>query len=85
MDETVFCVTEDSSVLLWTGNPDCQTAHNEILTFLSENCAPFITDSKPKDNILRGNLGETITFCLGRLVKIWRQLSQTFAKCSPPF
>ena len=65
MDETVFCVTEDSSVLLWTGNPDCQTAHNEILTFLSENCAPFITDSKPKDNILRGNLGETITFCLG--------------------
>lgn len=61
-----FTSVEDSSVLLWTGKPNCDAAHSEVLAFLNSHCQPFPTTVGAKDNILRGNLGETIVFCLGK-------------------
>jgi hypothetical protein len=35
------------------------------LYWLQENCPLFSAESAEDDNILRGNLGETIAFCVG--------------------
>lgn len=80
----VFSSVEQSTVLLWTGNPDCQAAHNEILKFLETNCKPFPANVIEEDNILRGNLGETITFCLGKTER-FRACIGHFANALRPF
>lgn len=81
----VFSFTEDSSVLLWTGNPDCQAAHSEILSFLTAHCQPFPQTAKKGDNILRGNIGETIVFCLGKSERFGHDCLGHFANALRPF
>lgn len=81
----VFCFSEDSSVVLWTGNPDCQAAHDEILSFLTDHCQPFPSSVKNGDNILRGNIGETITFCLGKSERFDQEYLGHFANALRPF
>jgi hypothetical protein len=58
-------ITADG-VLVWRGSPDCQTGHDALLEWLTENARPFreAADVRPDDNILRGNLGESIAFCV---------------------
>jgi hypothetical protein len=85
MSDEVFVSVDDSSVLLWSGNPDCQAAHAAILNFLSKNCTPFINSPKTDDHILRGNLGETITFCLGRWQVFGTDCLGHFANALRPF
>lgn len=70
-----FTSTTSSGVTLWMGNPDCQAAHNAILAWLQQRVSSFRTFSpiptKP-DNILKGNLGEAISFCVG----VWNNFSE---------
>jgi hypothetical protein len=81
----VFGFVDESSVLLWTGNPNCQAAHDEILTFLTERCPPFVPSPQKGDKILRGNLGETITFCLGSSERFGDEWLGHFANALRPF
>lgn len=60
-----FVRGDTSGVVLWLGDPDCQAAHDAILHWLNENCPNFYTAPSEDDNILKGNLGETIVFCIG--------------------
>jgi hypothetical protein len=60
-----FVRNETAGVILWMGDPDCQAAHNATLSWLMENCPTFYSTPSTGDNILKGNLGETITFCVG--------------------
>lgn len=63
-----FTSTTSSGVRLWLGNPDCQSAHNAILAWLESRVASFrnFPSIPPEpDNILKGNLGEAISFCVG--------------------
>lgn len=80
-----FTSVEDSSVLLWTGKPDCDAAHADILEFLNGHCTPFPASVKAGDNILRGNLGETIVFCLGRTERFGSTCHGHFANALRPF
>ena len=59
-----FSSIEADGVLLWVGDPDCQMAHDAILTWLREKCAPFLPSAREDDNILRGKLGESVGFCV---------------------
>jgi hypothetical protein len=60
-----FARNETAGVILWMGDPDCQAAHNATLSWLMENCPTFYSTPSTGDNIRKGNLGETITFCVG--------------------
>jgi hypothetical protein len=60
-----FAKSETHGVVLWVGDPDCQAAHDATLSWLSENCPTFYRTASATDTILKGNLGETITFCVG--------------------
>lgn len=82
---SAFTSVEDSSVLLWSGKPDCDAAHSDVLAFLNGHCTPFPTSVKAGDNILRGNLGETIVFCLGRSERFGSKCLGHFANALRPF
>lgn len=69
-----FTSTTSSGVTLWVGNPDCQTAHDAILAWLRPRVSSFRIFSPiptEPDNILKGNLGEAISFCVG----VWNNFS----------
>src|SRR5437016_1898335 len=52
--------------MVWRGSPSCQAGHDALLTWLTYNAKPFLAPASARrdDNILRGNLGETIAFCV---------------------
>jgi hypothetical protein len=52
-------------MVLWVGDPDCQAAHDAILLWLQQTCPNFSSAPSIGANILKGNLGETIAFCVG--------------------
>lgn len=63
-----FIGNSSSGVTIWVGDPDCQTAHDAVLTWLKAHCSSFRTFSpipSEPDKILKGNLGEAIAFCVG--------------------
>jgi hypothetical protein len=62
-------ITADG-VLALRGRPVCQSGHDALLKWLTDNATPFLApaDARRDNNILRGNLGETIAFC----VSYWR-------------
>lgn len=66
---TSFVASTKDGVREWCGDPDCQTAHDALLEWLKETCKPFrlVRDTRVGDNILRGNVGEAIAFC----VSLW--------------
>ena len=59
-----FARSDAGGVVLWFGDPDCQAAHNSLLAWLRRKCSPFLPSARRDDNILRGNLGESIGFCV---------------------
>src|SRR5687767_7859767 len=60
-----FQSTLSSGVVLWTGNPDCQAGHHAVLEWLTDNAAPFLPSVEEDDTRLLGNLGETVSMCIG--------------------
>jgi hypothetical protein len=60
-----FLRTDAHGVVLWVGDPDCQAAHDATLSWLQEKCLTFCATASESNNILKGNLGETIAFCIG--------------------
>lgn len=52
----------DNSVRLWEGDPDCQAAHESIVEWLRGKGLNFRDTASSVDNILKGNLGESISF-----------------------
>jgi hypothetical protein len=72
-----FTGTASGGVTLWLGDPDCQAAHDSILAWLKlrtkpENFRNFSPVPSEPDNILKGNLGEAISFCVG----VWNNFSE---------
>ena len=77
-----------SGCMDWTGNPDDDSAHQTILTSLQKVVtAGFLMPNEPLSNVIKGNLGEFVTYCIGKSyvftnVKIahaanaWNPLSQ---------
>lgn len=67
-------ISEQPRITVWLGNPDCQSAHDAVLDELSQFCSEFLLKAPSDDarlNILKGNLGEFIGFCIGK----WGALS----------
>src|SRR5689334_3760995 len=71
-----FVHTASGGVLLWKGHPKCQHGHDAMLAWLKDTVNEFlkkeVADERllsggGKANILRGNLGESIAFC----VSLW--------------
>ncbi len=54
-------------VVLWQGAPDSQAAHEFVLGWMRERYSEFHTTHPPAAhlNVLRGNMGEVLAFCLG--------------------
>ena len=65
---STFCFSETASsrVTLWVGNPNCQSAHNGLLAELANHTTAWLPDSEPLNERLKGNLGEFITFFVGK-------------------
>jgi hypothetical protein len=68
-----FAHTASGGVLLWKGDPKCQNGHSAMLDWLKDTVHNFLTKKEAderllsgggKANILRGNLGESIAFCV---------------------
>ena len=51
--------------MLWNGNPSCQSAHDAILAWLKSICSVF-PGAEVLDTRLKGNLGESIGFYIGK-------------------
>lgn len=63
-----FQANANSGVVVCVGNPACQDGHDLILGWMQQNL-PFVLPALPSGqaiNILHGNLGETISFLVGR-------------------
>lgn len=64
---TGFARREQDALVFWVGQPDSNAAHAEILNWLNECAVTFLLPPVPTiDNILKGNLGESIAFHVGR-------------------
>jgi hypothetical protein len=74
-----FAKNETHGIILWVGDPDCQAAHNATLGWLQANCPTFCSTPSAGDNILKGNLGETIAFCVGYWYVFNNSEEKTFA------
>jgi hypothetical protein len=68
-----FAHTASGGVLLWKGQPNCQNGHDAVLAWLKETVNRVLSKMEAdgrllsgggKANILRGNLGESIAFCV---------------------
>jgi hypothetical protein len=61
-----FASVSSAGVVTWRGAPSCQAGHDAVLAWLRENVARFLTAAEATNggNILRGNLGESIAFCI---------------------
>jgi hypothetical protein len=82
-----FTLVSSGGVSIWRGNPGCQNGHDAILAWLRETVDHFLSAAQAKagGNILRGNLGESIAFCVSlwydcqghraHAVNAWRPLS----------
>jgi hypothetical protein len=72
-----FKQTSSASVMLWSGNPNCEAAHAFLRDHLRMHAPAFPTAWSPQDTRTQGNLGETIAFCVGTFS------SHAQARCFP--
>ncbi len=59
---------QPTDVFVWTGDPDSQAAHNWLLTWLREHVtflSPPATGAIQLSSRMMGNLGETVSMCIG--------------------
>lgn len=61
-----FARTGEDGIVLWRGQPDCEAAHRCIIEWLTASTTRLLTDLAEADNVLKGNLGEFISFHVGR-------------------
>ena len=67
-----------NGVVVWTGQPDCQAAHNWLLTWLSQHALPFLPHPPEQLSFsMQGNLAETLSMCVA-----W-QFRQPSQRCFP--
>ena len=74
-------------VVTWEGHPTCQHGHDAVLAWLTETVERFLSmeEAIAGGNILRGNIGESIAFCVSywhdcasrraHAVNAWRPLN----------
>jgi hypothetical protein len=67
-----FTKQTTGNLLIWVGDPDCQAAHDAILAWLVNHISSFLVSSAAVNNICKGNLGESIAFCVGHWYKFSR-------------
>ena len=54
-----------TGVVVWTGNPDCQSAHDWLLAWLQARKFPFLAQPPSESNTrIQGNVAETLSMCL---------------------
>ena len=73
-----FQQNNSNGVVVWTGHPDCQAAHDWLLTRLTQHALPFL--SPPPEQLsfsMQGNLAETLSMCVA-----W-DLRQPSQRCFP--
>jgi len=82
-----FTHVSTSGVVTWKGHPNCQAGHDAMLAWLKETVDRFLSldEATAGGNILRGNLGESIAFCVSywhdcenlraHAVNAWRPLN----------
>ncbi len=59
---------QPTDVFVWTGDPDCQAAHDWLLTWLQDHVAfiaPPAAGAFQINQRILGNLGETVSMCIG--------------------
>ena len=64
-----FDATTVGAVTIWRGKPDCQAGHDWLLEQLQSLDIAFLKDSQQLSLAIRGNLGESIAFCIGNADK----------------
>lgn len=57
---------EAHGIVLWTGDPDCETARKAVRAKLESNSAYLLKTSDELTQIRAGNLGEYISFLIGK-------------------
>ena len=60
-----FQFSKAGNVIIWTGSPDCQAAHNWVLEWLTSRNAPFLAEGEELGPRRKGNFGECIAFQIG--------------------
>ena len=56
-----FVANRQPGLMLWLGQPDCQTAHDSLLSYLMNMGVNFIPTTEVLDIRRKGNLGEFIS------------------------
>jgi hypothetical protein len=65
--KTTFQRTESSAVIVWTGSPNCNAAASSLLEKLRSDTTYFLNSPDELTNPIIGNLGEYISFTIGRV------------------
>ena len=61
-----FAHVSHGGVVTWSGKPNCQAGHDAMLKWLTDTVDRFLTpgEFEAGGNIVRGNIGESIAFCV---------------------
>lgn len=60
-----FSETVSNGISVWRSDPDCQTAHDDIVQFLRQRGANFVPQEQVVGTRRFGNIGEHIAFRIG--------------------
>ena len=69
-----FSKSPNSGVIVWVASPNCQAAHSAVLAWMKVHCGGFLTVSEALSESIKGNLGESISFFVGRSFDFRRHL-----------
>ena len=66
MPDFCFVAATDTEATVWSGNPDCQAAHDGLLSELTQLTDVRLPAEDELNTRIMGNLGELICFFVGR-------------------
>lgn len=72
-----FSRTIAAGITVYTGDPDCQAAHDELLQFLRAKGTAFLPKSVKLSTARQGNLGEHIAYRIARHFDFHRHRART--------
>jgi hypothetical protein len=80
-----FAGTAADGVITWQGRPDCPAGHDAMLDWLKATVARFLSEAEAVSggNIVRGNLGESIAFCVSFWHDCGRHKAHAVNACRP--